>query len=211
MSNKLCLNIFSIGELATNAYVIFDAKTKKCFVVDCPKPIDEYRDFIQGKGLDLEFVIFTHGHFDHINGLEEFLKEFPVSFYIHKSDASLLVNPTENGSLLFDLSAPVLVKQKPIFCEGGGEISFGKHKLKIIHTPGHTQGGISIKMGERLFSGDTLFYHSVGRTDLLFGDAEQLKNSIKNKIFTLNPKIAVYPGHGEKTSIGEEIKNNPFV
>jgi len=194
MLDDLQLKIFSTGILDTNAYLVFNPKTKDCFVVDCPRPIAECRDFIWDNNLKLKFILLTHGHFDHIDGLPEFLKEFPAPFYIHSADGFALG-----------------VKEQPIFFKDEGEVLFKKNKLKIIQTPGHTRGSVSILLGQWLFSGDTLFYHSVGRTDLDGGDMEQLKNSIKNKLFILNPKTIVYPGHGEQTSIGEEIKNNPFV
>lgn len=206
---KLQVKVFSTGELETNAYLVFNEQTKEAFLVDCPAPIDAYQDFILKNNLDLKFLILTHGHYDHIDGTENFFKKFPVLFYLNKKDLPMLLNPLKNGSLVFGPSV-VLIKQQPIFCGDNDKISFGKNKLQIIETPGHTPGSISVKLGNWLFSGDVIFYHSVGRTDFPFSDTEQLRQSIKRKIFTLEPQTIIYPGHGRETSVAEEVKNNLF-
>ena len=207
---KLQLKVFPTGELETNAYLVFDEQTKEGFLVDCPAPVDEYRDFIEENNLNLKFLVITHGHCDHIDGMEDFLQKFQVPFYLNEKDLPMLVNPLKNGSLAFN-SSPVSIKQQPIFCNDGDEISFGKYKLQIIETPGHTPGSISIKIGNWLFVGDLIFYHSVGRTDFPFSDSKQLQKSVKEKVFILDSKTIIYPGHGEQTSIEEEIENNPFI
>ncbi|MCK5022177.1 MAG: MBL fold metallo-hydrolase [Candidatus Pacebacteria bacterium] len=207
--DNLELKIFRTGDLDVNAYVVFNKGNKDCFLVDCPKPINEYLDFIKENKLNLKFIIITHGHYDHIEGLNDLLKEFPVFFYIHKEDRNMLVNPMENGSLI--MSKPVVINQEPKYLEDKQIINFGENKLEVIHTPGHSCGGISIKIKNWLFSGDTLFYHTVGRTDLPFSNKEQLKDSIKQKFFSLDKQIRVFPGHGRETTIGEEMTENPFI
>ncbi len=210
MLNKLQLKIFPTGELRTNAYLVFNEQTKEGFLVDCPAPIDEYSDFIVKNGLDMKFLIITHGHCDHIDGLEDFLQKFQVPFYLNEKDLPMLINPLKNGSMSLGGSV-ISIKQPPIFCKDGDEISFGQHQVQILETPGHTLGSVSVKIGEWLFVGDLIFYHLVGRTDFPFSDFEQLQKSIKEKIFTLDSQTIIYPGHGKETSVGEEIKNNPFV
>jgi glyoxylase-like metal-dependent hydrolase (beta-lactamase superfamily II) len=209
-NGNLSLKIFPTGDLGTNAYLIFNEQSKDCFLIDCPAPINEYRDFILKNNFNLRFIIITHGHYDHTDGLSEFLESFPVSFYIQKNDLSMLVNPLKNGSLVLG-HLPVSIKQTPTFCKDDDIITFGEEKIKVIETPGHTLGSISLLLGNWLFSGDTLFYHSVGRTDLPFSSLEYLQDSIKNKLFTLDSQIRVFPGHGNPTSIGEEKENNPFI
>lgn len=208
-TKELELKIFPTGVLSTNAYLVINRDTRECFLVDCPAPIDKYRDFILKNNLRLKFLVITHGHYDHIDGLEDFLREFSIPFYLHKNDFSMLINPLKNGSLLFK-TTPISIRQTPHFCKDEEEIKFGKNQLQIIETPGHTLGSISLKINNWLFSGDLIFYHSVGRTDLPFSNEDQLRESIIQNIFVLEPNILIYPGHGEPTSVGEEVENNPF-
>ncbi len=207
--NNFKMKKFVVGPIRTNVYLIWDEETKKAFLVDCSAPIEEYRDFIRENDLKLQFVVITHGHFDHIDGLNDFFGEFDVPFYISEGDRHMLVNPMDNGSLMMGLS--VVVKKEPEFLKGGQKIEFEDSELEIIKTPGHSQGGICIKLDDWLFSGDSLFYNSIGRTDFVYSDTERLHNSIKNKLFNLDKDIEVFPGHGRETSIGDEMVNNPFV
>ncbi len=213
MSEKLgdiVLKIFPTGGLETNAYLVFDIKTKEAFLVDCPAPIDEYRDFIIDNNLNLKFLLLTHGHCDHIDGVEDFLEEFKVPFYVQEGDLRMLINPLNNGSLV---SHPhvISIKHKPTFYRDGDCLSFGEHQIQIFETPGHTPGSVSLKFMGWLFSGDLIFYHSVGRTDFPFSNSDHLVKSIKEKIFSFSPKTTIYPGHGRQTSVEEEISNNPFI
>ena len=209
-TGKLQLEIFPTGALGTNAYVVFDEQTKEGCLIDCPAPIDVYRDFIVKNDVSLKFLILTHGHCDHIDGVNDFLEEFSIPFYVQENDLPLLVNPLKNGSLVFG-PAGIFIKQPPIFCSEKTELVCGKYQLQIIETPGHTPGSISIKINDWLFSGDTLFYHSIGRTDFPFSDKAQLFKSLQEKILLLPPQTVVYPGHGPATTLAEEIENNPFI
>lgn len=208
-NKKLYLKIFPTGVLFTNAYLIINRNKQECFLIDCPAPIEKYKDFIKKKGLKLRFLVITHGHYDHIDGLEDFLQVFSVPFYLHEKDFPMLINPLKNGSLLFK-SNPISIKQQPNFCEGGDKIKFGGNHLQIIETPGHTPGSISLKINDWLFSGDLIFYHSVGRTDLPFSNKEQLRESIIQEVFILDSGTLIYPGHGKATNVREELENNPF-
>lgn len=200
---------FIVSPYSANVYIVWDKKTKKAFLVDCPAPIEKIFDFIKQNDLQVEFVLITHGHFDHIDGLNDFLKEFEVLFYISQKDEHMLFNPMENGSLMMGDS--VVIDKKPEFLTDGQKIHFSNLVIEVIETGGHTQGGLSFKLGNWLFSGDTIFYHTIGRTDFPFSNTQQLKDSIKNKLFVLDKKTVVYPGHGVETSIKEEMENNPFL
>jgi len=200
---------FMVGPIKTNVYLVFNEKTKKAFLVDCAGLADEYIDYIKKNNLDLEFVVVTHGHHDHIDALNKFLSEFDIPYYISKKEEHMLINPMDNGSLM--IGSSIVINKSPQFVVDGQKIKFEDKELEIIETPGHTRGGISIKFGDWLFSGDTLFYHTVGRTDFPYADAEQLRSSIQQKLFTLKGDIKVFPGHGRETSILEEKGNNPFI
>ncbi|MFH0846087.1 MAG: MBL fold metallo-hydrolase [Patescibacteria group bacterium] len=206
---NLKIQKFIVSPYSANVYIVWNKKTKEAFIVDCPAPIEKISNFIKQHVLKIKFVLITHGHFDHIDGLNNFMEEFKVPFYISEKDSEFLINPMYNGSLMVGDS--VVILKKPEFLVEGQKIPFSNLEIEVIETGGHTQGGLSFKLGNWLFSGDTLFYHTVGRTDLPFADTEQLQNSIKNKLFILDKKIVVYPGHGLETSIGEEIENNPYV
>lgn len=209
MQNKFNLKKFIIGALETNAYLVFSEKTKNAFLIDCPAPICEIVDFIRKEKLNLKFIVFTHGHYDHIDGLEEFLTQVDAPFYISKKDEYMLINPMNNGFLF--MGGSVVVKKKALFLGDGQKIKFEGEDLEIIETPGHTLDGISILFGDKLFSGDTLFYHTIGRADLPYSDYDQLIDSIKNKLFVLDDNIKVFPGHGRETTVEEEKTKNPFL
>jgi glyoxylase-like metal-dependent hydrolase (beta-lactamase superfamily II) len=201
---ELILKQFIVGGLETNCYLIFDKTTKKGFLVDVPSPADEVKEFIKKENIDVGFVILTHAHFDHIGGLGD----FPNDFYIHYQDAPLLKDASLNFSSL--LGSPFSVEREPRFMEEANPLSFGSHSIEVFHTPGHTPGSVSVKLGNWLFSGDTLFLGSVGRTDIPLASHEALLESIA-KIMKLPPDTIVYPGHGPSTTVGREKDSNPFI
>ena len=193
-----------MGQLATNSYLIYSSSDKKGFIIDIPDDTDEIKDFIAKNKIKVEFVILTHGHFDHIGGVER----LGYPFYIHAKDAPFLKNPNINGSGIF--SEPFTVEKEPMILEDDSVINFNSQKLEIIPTPGHTPGSISIKMNNDLFTGDALFADGVGRTDFPYGSHDTLINSLRKRILTLDPEIVVYPGHGPTTTVGNELYN-PFL
>ncbi len=177
-----------VGDLQTNCYILTDAKSKNCVIIDPGADSARIKGRLSSEGLSPSFIINTHAHPDHVGAN----KEFNLPVYIHKNDAKFL--PGVN---------------KPL--NDGDKIQLGNLAIDVIHTPGHTPGGICLLCGNSLFSGDTLFASCVGRTDLPGGNEAQLINSIKNKLFVLNDDIKVYPGHGSETTIGNEKLNNPLV
>ncbi len=202
---------FVIGPVGTNCYIVRNDDTDECFVTDpaaCPL---ELVGHIRREGLNVKAVLLTHGHFDHIMGLDDFLKEFPVPVYAFSEEKPLLESAELNSSLgMFG---------RPYTFSGAEYVSDGQilhiagFEIRVIHTPGHTAGGCCyyIPAENVLISGDTLFRASVGRTDLPTGSMGDLVRSVREKLFVLPEETKVYPGHMEETTIGYEKKYNPFV
>ncbi|MEK6715366.1 MAG: MBL fold metallo-hydrolase [Candidatus Omnitrophota bacterium] len=206
LNNNLTLKTIVVGSMAVNCYIIYNKETKEAFLID---PGDDYviiARYLQDNKLEAKFIIHTHGHIDHIQADVGF--DLPI--YIHALDRNYLLDPDTNLSNFLG-KAFKLSKKTINILEDNAEIKFGNSFLKIIHTPGHTPGGICIILGNALFSGDTLFAQGVGRTDFPGAVYEQLIKSIKDKLFSLPDNTVVYPGHGEPTTIAKEKKGNPFL
>ncbi|MFH1519107.1 MAG: MBL fold metallo-hydrolase [Candidatus Omnitrophota bacterium] len=203
--DELIIKTFCLGDIFNNCYLVFGPKSKKGFLIDAPAPVDEILDFVKIRNLIISFIALTHAHFDHIAGLESL--QFP--FYVHREDSGFLNNSQLNGSVLF--GRPFEINKKPRLYAEGMPFYFGQYPIEIIHTPGHTPGGVSLKLNNWLFSGDTLFSGSVGRTDIPGASQELILKSIKEKLLSLPPETQVYPGHGDSTTIGREIATNPFL
>ncbi|MDD5136913.1 MAG: MBL fold metallo-hydrolase [Candidatus Omnitrophica bacterium] len=199
------LERFIVGPLAVNAYVLADAASKEACLIDPGADHRKIKAFITKNGFDLKFIINTHGHGDHIGSNEH----FHVPIYIHSLDEDFLADADKNLSRAFFFS----IKSPPAsrLLKDGDSIELGNIRLDVLHTPGHTPGSISLKFNGIVFTGDTLFNMSVGRTDLDYGDEAALFDSIKNKLLVLPDDTVVYPGHGDPSTIGEEKRNNPFL
>ena len=197
------LETFSLGPLSTNSYVLSDKG--EAILFDCGGEPDFILDYLEKNNLKLKYILLTHGHFDHIGANCDF--ELPV--YIHKRDGNFLTNPLLSlavlcGNFKGSQKATRLLEDDDI-------IKIADVSLKVIHTPGHTPGSISLLYDNILLSGDTLFADGVGRTDLPYGNSKQISESIKNKLFCLDDSVVVFPGHGEKTTIAQEKRNNTWV
>lgn len=199
-----------VGELGTNCYIVGCPETKEAVVIDPGGNVDSIIAKIAELKLQVRYIINTHGHYDHILGNKSVKEHTQADILIHELDADYLKKPALSLSSYFgEISANVpanrLLHEDEI-------INIGKSvSLKVIHTPGHTPGGISLLAGKNLFSGDTLFAGSVGRTDLPGGSMENLIAGIKTKLLHLDDDIIVYPGHGPFTTIGDEKTNNPYL
>ena len=196
---------FVVGSLSTNCYLIYEKISRKALLIDPGAYVPEIAEDIKAGDLKDVHILNTHGHADHIRGNAAF--GFPVM--IHELDASCLRSSLKNLSFFAD-GAVSPVKAERLL-KDGDIIRLGEVILEIIHTPGHTPGGISVKCQNILFSGDTLFFEGVGRTDLPGGDHEALVAAIKEKLFALPDLVRVFPGHGPETTIGHEKRNNPFL
>ena len=195
---------FVAGLLENNMYLILDEISKKGVLIDATIALPEIIQ--EAKGYDIEYILLTHGHFDHILGLNELKKELGAKAVINKNDVIVSDNINE-FTRMFDLpdSTPPSYE---MFADDDDEITSGNLRFKVITTPGHTEGSVCYLIDDKLFSGDTLFMESVGRTDLFGGNYKKLTESIKNKLFKLDDNIEVYPGHGEQTTIKHEKKYN---
>lgn len=197
------------GIYAANCYVIYCEETKKSIVVDPGGDVDDILKVVKENELDVQYIILTHGHGDHIGGVEELRSKLKAVVLIHEGDLELLKDGSKNLSSMMATGTIEINPDK--FVKDGDIIKFGKLEAKVIHTPGHTLGGICLLIGNYLISGDTLFQGSIGRTDLLGGDYETIINSIKNKLLILSEDTIVLPGHGGETSIKREKLSNPFL
>ncbi len=202
---------FVLGPVQANCYVLIDENSGEAAVID---PGDCNFSLMKclkdSKITKLKYVMLTHGHFDHIDGVGEIKKHFPTaSVAIHKEDAACLNDDMLSLARSFGLRSKTdLIAD--IQLDDGDTLSLGENQIEVIHTPGHTKGGVTYKVDNYLFTGDTLFYLSVGRTDFYGGSFSVLNNSIK-KLFALQGDFTVCSGHGEKTSLDYERKNNPYV
>lgn len=204
----LMMNTFLTGPLEVNCYVVYDTETKKAFMVDPGGYSSALTSFVESQKLKMEFVILTHAHGDHIGGVEEYCKKFNAPLYAHEDEAVLLRDARYNFSA--GTLGRKVVLEADRYLKDGEEIDFSDRKIKIIHTPGHSPGGICILIEKWLFCGDTLFAGSVGRYDFPLCNGRAMFESIKNKLFTLDPEIEAFPGHGPSTTIGNEKMYNPF-
>ncbi|MCF7873889.1 MAG: MBL fold metallo-hydrolase [Candidatus Omnitrophica bacterium] len=200
---KLDLKVFPSGPLDTNNYLLFDQQSKKGCIIDLSSSSGRLFDFLKREGIKVDFVLLTHAHFDHIEGLRH--TDFP--FFLHKKDFALISDPEKNGSAFF--SDPIVIEKKPYFYKE--KLDFCGLRIDVIHTPGHTPGSVSLKLDNWLFSGDTIFYQAVGRTDIPLASGQELNKSIKEKILVLPDETIIYPGHGLSSTLAHEKKHNPFL
>lgn len=207
------IDCLTLGDFQTNCYVVrSDEATLDCAIIDPGFDPDDLLEFLSQHELTPVAVIITHGHADHIAGVAALRQQYPkIKVYIHKLDAGLLTDSQANLSIL--AGATVATEPADVVLKDGDVIEEAGIKLKVLHTPGHTLGGICLyaEPDAVVFAGDTLFADSVGRTDFPGGDMDQLIESIQTKLFTLPDNTAVHPGHGMRTTIGREKRANPFV
>lgn len=200
---------YTSGMYQTNCYLLFDDDTKESAIIDPGFVLDNLDNTIRENELIVKYIIFTHGHFDHIGGLEYYMSKYGNSVVLmHKMDIDSILK--EYDVFYISMKNKEKAVKNITLHSDGDEFMLGKNKLRIIHTPGHTKGGVCIYTEGMLFSGDTLFEHSIGRTDFIDGDFAELESSIK-KLYRLPNDTAVYPGHGNSTTIINEKTSNPFV
>lgn len=199
-----------VGPLGVNCFVLGCTKTREGVVIDPGGNVDRIIDAVRRHDLKIRYIINTHGHFDHVGGNLKAVQAFEAPLLIHKNDAEMLGRSAEVASMygMQGENSP----EPNAFLTEGMELTFGGHRMKVLHTPGHTQGGccLYLEAEHKVITGDTLFADSIGRTDLPGGSHEQLLTSVRTALFTLPDDVTVYPGHGPETTIGHEKRSNPY-
>lgn len=190
------------GMYEENCYLLIDDKTKECGIIDPGGNAKKIENEIISKGIKAKFILITHGHADHVDGVVELSKALNIPFYISKVDEEYMLQDNSVYGNLPKASG---------YLQEGDTLSLGEHTIKVIETPGHTKGGLCFLVDDLLFTGDTLFQGSIGRTDFVGGDMNQLINNIKTKLLPLGDDIKVFPGHGPSSTIGFEKIRNPYL
>jgi glyoxylase-like metal-dependent hydrolase (beta-lactamase superfamily II) len=193
----------------TNTYLVWDTISHDAILIDPGAQSPELCKTIREMGLNMLYIYNTHGHGDHIGGNLSFHSEFSCPIAIHESDAHMLTNAMQNLSAM--MNSPFTSPPATTLSKDGDIIALGENAIKVIHTPGHTKGSVVLYAHPYLFSGDTIFSLSVGRTDLPTGNTNELIQSIRTKIFALPDDTIILPGHGPSTTVAREKKQNPYV
>lgn len=198
-----------VGPLQCNCYVLWEDPTQ-ALVIDPGDEGNRIADELEHRGLKPKLIVSTHGHFDHVGGVDALRKRFPVPYLIHREDEPIL-KMLPSGTRMWGITIPPI--PTPTGFLSTGKVTLGALEVIAIHTPGHTPGSTCFHAAapKLVFTGDTLFAQSIGRTDFPGGNMQQELDSIHDELLTLPPETKVLPGHGPATTIGDEAENNPFL
>jgi glyoxylase-like metal-dependent hydrolase (beta-lactamase superfamily II) len=217
MTENLRIKCFQCNPLQENCYVVSDAVSRECVVIDCGAFFPEERkaicQYITGEGLKLSHVLLTHGHFDHVFGVDTLYKEFGLSPRLHSSDVPLYEHFDQQTTNFLGVSLHQDMPAVGSPLVEGKTVSFGQHIIDVIHTPGHSPGSVVlyIKNEDVAFTGDTLFRMSIGRTDLEGGSWSELESSLKRLGTLLPSNVKLYCGHGPASIMADELRFNPYL
>ena len=197
--------------IGTNCYLVINEETKESVMVDPGAYPAKVKNAVKEQGLKLKAVLLTHAHFDHIMGLSDVMEDVKVPVYVEEADLPMMTDGESNLSSTYVRGGYRFEEAGPV--SDGQQLEIAGFQFRVIHTPGHTPGGCCYYMEQEgvLFSGDTLFQTSVGRSDFPGGSASALVRSVKEKLLVLPEETHVYPGHMEETTIGYEKLHNPFI
>ncbi len=202
------LKTFVKGPIDANNYLLIDENSRDAILIDCSEPDDSYINEIKNLNVNLKMILLTHGHFDHILGCNKFKENFDCDIYVGEDDVRQIEYAPEMTMILGGVRIPEVTSVNKTI-KDGDTFKIGDIELKAIHTAGHTKGGMCYLSNDgKLFSGDTMFHGSVGRTDFLDGDFQDIRHSVKDILFKLPEETTVYTGHGAKTTIKFEKKFN---
>jgi hydroxyacylglutathione hydrolase len=205
----MILEMKAVGPFLENWYLLACENGSEAMVIDPGADVKDIHRILKSRKLHLKYIVNTHGHIDHVAGVQELKELTGAPYYIHSGDLFLLENLSEQANMfgLGTMGIPSVDGN----LNDGDILKVGELEIRVIHTPGHSPGSVSLLCGNNIFVGDTLFQQSIGRTDLPGGNYKQLIASIKEKLFPLGDELIVYPGHGDLTTIGEEKRFNPFL
>lgn len=200
---------FLTSPYQANTYLAFD-ETKKGFIVDPGGYSAQLTQAAKQEDVDVEYILLTHGHSDHICGVEDFKKDFPdAKIVAYEAEREMLMDPEQNVSA--EIAGRPMTIEADIYVKDRETLTIGETEFTFLHTPGHTKGGMCIYTPGYVFSGDTLFRASIGRTDFYGGSFPEIMKSIKERLFVLPDNTLVLPGHMSETTIAYEKEHNPFV
>jgi glyoxylase-like metal-dependent hydrolase (beta-lactamase superfamily II) len=205
----MIIKTFEVSPFMTNCYLVGSDKTREAVVIDPGDSIDWIIESAEKDNLKITKILNTHAHIDHVAGVKEMKEMLKIPFYLHKEDEHFLPNLPQHG-IMFGWHVEGYPEVDE-YLNDGDIIECGDISISVLHTPGHSPGGVCFVAGKNVFAGDTLFAGSIGRTDLPGGSYHILINSIHQKLMTLDEDFAVYSGHGPSTTIGTEKKSNPFL
>lgn len=205
------VDVFQTGPLEVNTYILKDEETKEAVLIDVGGSFNEIKKLLEEEGYSVKFVLNTHGHFDHLLGSFEIQRNnYDIPVYLHKDDVFHIEN-MENETRMWGVYPETEKLKITSYIDEKSDLKIGDKKISVLHTPGHSKGSVSYYVDSKLFSGDALFYRTIGRTDFIDANYEELITSIKSKIFTLPEDTKVFPGHGPSTTVKEEKNFNSYL
>jgi len=199
-----------VGPIEANCYILWDRSTRNAVVIDPGGDKDRIVEAVEALELSVERILLTHGHFDHAFYAADLARRWHARIGMHRADVPQLAGSLEVGAIYYDLSEHITPTPDDFFADGD-QFTLGEATITVLHTPGHSEGGVCYRTDIGVFCGDTLFAGSVGRSDFPGGSFEKLIRSIRDKILTLDDAVPLYPGHGPATTVGAERRNNPFL
>lgn len=210
IGEKMEITILNVGPVCTNCYIVNREGSKSCLVIDPGEDAEKIAGQIKKNGFDCEGILLTHGHFDHITGVSGLLSLVGGKVYACEEEREVLSSPQINASVMMGYETAL---EPEVWLRDGQILDVAGITFRVIHTPGHTRGSCCYYAAQDkvLFSGDTVFMESVGRTDFPTGNERELLDSVRNKILTLPDDVTIYPGHGPKTNVRYEAVNNPYA